>query len=214
LLDFLNPKRTGVSYFRKRRIALCYEKIGVKASSSVLDVGGNGYFWEMARQLGLPFPASITVLNLATEKVDPRCSCNWIVGDATKMPFSDGEFDVVFSNSVIEHVGTAKQQAAMASEVRRVGKWYWIQTPDPRFPVEPHYSTPFVHWLPKNVRRRALPFTVWGLVWHPTEEKIESMLNEIRLIPKGEFKSMFPDASILVERFAGLPKSLIAFRKN
>ena len=213
LLDFLNPKRTGVSYFRRQRITLCYEKLGIDASSSVLDVGGNGYFWEMATELGLPFPASVTILNRDSERVALQNKCNWVVGNATEMPFSDCQFDLVFSNSVIEHVGTATEQAAMASEVRRVGKGYWVQTPDPRFPVEPHYSTPFVHWLPKNIRRHVLPFTVWGLVWRPTEERIESILNEIRLISKGEFKAMFPDASILVERFAGLPKSLVAFRR-
>ena len=101
----------------------------------------------------------------------------------------------------------------MATEGRRVGKGYWVQTPDPRFPVEPHYSAPFVHWLPKNIRRHALPFTVWGLVWRPTEERIESMLNEIRLISKGEFKAMFPDVDPS-RAVAGLPKSLVAFRKK
>ena len=130
---------------------------------------------------------------------------------AARIPFADNHFDLAFSNSVIEHLGTAKQQTAMASEIRRVATRYWVQTPDPRFPVEPHYSTPFVHWLPKRLRRYALRYTVWAFIRRPTAEKIESMLQEIRLIRYREFQAMFPNGKILVERFAGFPKSLIAF---
>ncbi|WP_161557124.1 class I SAM-dependent methyltransferase [Acidisarcina polymorpha] len=163
------------------------------------------------KDLGLPFPARVVILNNTEKRGNPPEGCTWITADAANMPFADGQFDLAFSNSVIEHLGTVAQQCAMASEIRRVAKRYWVQTPDPRFPVEPHYSTPFVHWLPKPIRRYALRFSVWALVKHPTPQKIEDMLAEIRLIPRGELRVMFPNSTILVERFAGLPKSLIAF---
>jgi hypothetical protein len=122
-------------------------------------------------------------------------------------------FDLVFSNSVIEHLSTHADQEAMAREVARVGRSYWVQTPDPRFPVEPHYMSPFVHWLPKSIRRRiARNFTVWGIVTRPTPKYIDDRLDEIRLISKKEFQGMFPDGTIMVERFAGIPKSMIALR--
>jgi hypothetical protein len=55
---------------------------------------------------------------------------------------SDQEYDIAFSNSVIEHVGDWERQAAFASEIRRVGKNLWIQTPAKECPIEPHYLAP------------------------------------------------------------------------
>ncbi|WP_255695553.1 methyltransferase domain-containing protein [Rhodohalobacter sp. 614A] len=55
----------------------------------------------------------------------------YVQGDALDMHmFEDKSFDVVFSNSVIEHVGSFENQRRFADEVRRVGKAYWVQTPD------------------------------------------------------------------------------------
>lgn len=52
--------------------------------------------------------------------------------------FQDNEFDAVFSNSVIEHVGDYEAQRQMANEIMRVGKRYFVQTPNFYFPIEPH----------------------------------------------------------------------------
>ncbi len=129
------------------------------------------------------------------------------------MPFTDNEFDVAFSNSVIEHVGDSRSQRAMASEVRRVARSHWVQTPDPRFPIEPHYLTPFIHWIPLAQRRRFVRnATVWGLITRPSDSQIDERLGEIRLIHQSEFRSFFPDSRIIVERFCGLPKALVAVR--
>ena len=69
--------------------------------------------------------------------------------------FTTGEFDVVFSNSVIEHVGDFDDQRRMADEVRRVGRRFFVQTPNRWFPLEVHTRLPFVHWLPDAVAGRA-----------------------------------------------------------
>jgi 2-polyprenyl-3-methyl-5-hydroxy-6-metoxy-1,4-benzoquinol methylase len=66
--------------------------------------------------------------------------------------FQNDEFDIVFSNSVIEHVGSYEEQNLMASEVRRVGKRYFIQTPNLFFPIEPHFLFPFFQFLPLDYR--------------------------------------------------------------
>ena len=71
------------------------------------------------------------------------------VGDAVDMPgISDGAFDVVFSNSVIEHVETYENQRRMAAEIRRVGRRYFVQTPNRHFPLEPHFLVPGFQLLP------------------------------------------------------------------
>ena len=58
-----------------------------------------------------------------------------IEGDACSVEqFGDRSFDLVFSNSVIEHVGPPAKQAEFAHEVLRLGRSYWVQTPSKWFP--------------------------------------------------------------------------------
>jgi hypothetical protein len=205
--------RPFLKHFRTKRVKSFYETLGIGAETSIIDVGGNAFFWRLARDLNLAVPREVTILNIYDQNEELPDGVKWVRADARDMPFNDGQFDVAFSNSVIEHLETAENQAAMAAEIRRVARKYWIQTPDPRFPVEPHYITPFVHWLPKNVRRRVLRNgTVWGILSRPTKERVESILKEIRLIPPNEFREFFPDGKIIIERFAGLPKSMMAVR--
>jgi ubiquinone/menaquinone biosynthesis C-methylase UbiE len=204
--------RPLLRHFRKKRMAKFYRALSITPQTKILDVGGNPFIWQIAAEEGLPQIDHITVLNLYEEDT-ARLPSNvrWVVGDGCKLPFEDGEFDVVFSNSVIEHLGDHDSQVAFAKEISRVGKSYWVQTPNPRFFVEPHYLSPFVHWLPVNVRRKvARHATAWGLLTHPSKQEIDERLKEIRLIAPKEFRSMFPSAEIINERFIGMPKSLVA----
>ena len=77
----------------------------------------------------------------------------YVQGDACALPFADGEFDIVFSNAVIEHVGGRERQRKLVSEAIRVGRRAFITTPNRRFPVEVHTRLPVVHWLPDASRR-------------------------------------------------------------
>ena len=127
----------------------------------------------------------------------------------------NNEYDVVFSNSVIEHVGNWSDQEAFAREVRRVGKDLWVQTPARECPVEPHYLAPFMHWLPRKVQKRFIRwFSLYGLVQRPSAAEIEEMVESIRLLTKTEMQTLFPDCEVLTEQMFGVfPKSYIAFRK-
>jgi hypothetical protein len=116
---------------------------------------------------------------------------------------------------VIEHVGDADSQARFAAEVRRVGRRFWVQTPNRRFPVEQHLLTPFLHWLPREWQRRIVPhFTVWAWLTRPAEDRrrfyLEHYLSDVRLLDAGQMASLFPGARILRERFLGWTKSLTA----
>jgi 2-polyprenyl-3-methyl-5-hydroxy-6-metoxy-1,4-benzoquinol methylase len=76
-----------------------------------------------------------------------------IVGDARDIhQFREHQFDVVYSNSVIEHVGDPTDMQRMAQEVRRVSKSYFMQTPYRYFPIEPHFVFPFFQFLPRTVQ--------------------------------------------------------------
>src|ERR1017187_2845994 len=93
--------------------------------------------WDM-----LAVRPRVTLLNPPRTKAELAGASWWVAGDGRAVPFRDAAFDVVFSNSVIEHVGDAQSQRAFAREVARVGRAYWVQTPNRWFPVEQHLLTP------------------------------------------------------------------------
>jgi hypothetical protein len=197
--------------FRTKRVRRFLETFRPDRNVRILDVGGTPQFWTV------PVEAHITLLNLKPledyELAYLQPNMTAVVGDATRLPFEDREFDIVFSNSVIEHVATYENQQAFAREAQRVGKGYWVQTPAYEFPVEPHYFTPFVHWLPKNWQRRLLRnFTLWGIMGRPNKAVVEMALAELRLLTRMEFRSLFPEAELWIERCLDLPKSYTAFK--
>lgn len=195
-------------HFRTGRMRLFCERFAITAETRVLDVGGTADNWLLA-----PVRPQVTILNTAPTSPALPEGMSYVAGDACRLDYPDGAFDVVYSNSVIEHLGTWENQQRMATEVRRVGRGYFVQTPDRAFPVEPHYLTPFVHYLPVSLRRHVLRRgTVWGWMEKPSPARVERRLASIRLLSAREFHSLFPDASFHVERFAGLSKSLLAFR--
>ena len=79
-----------------------------------------------------------------------------VVADGRDLPFADGEFDVGFSNAVVEHVGGRTDQERFVRELCRVAKRVFVTTPNRLFPIDPHTLLPLVHWLPEGRRPRAL----------------------------------------------------------
>ena len=196
-------------FFRRRRMRLFLARVHLDATTSVLDVGGYSAFWA-----GSGVASPITLLNLhPSPETDLPPNHRAVPGDGTALPYADGSFDLVFSNSVIEHVGTWEAQQKFAAECLRVGRTVWVQTPARSFPIEPHYLTPFIHYLPKRWRRRLLRrFTVWGWLTKPSPERVGEMLDEIRLLSRREMEQLFPGCEIIAEKVFGLTKSLTAFR--
>ncbi len=187
-------------------------ELGIDAETRVLDVGGTPETWDM-----LPVRPRVTLLNTPRTKAELAAASWWVAGDGRALPFRDEAFDVVFSNSVIEHVGDAASQRRFAREVARVGRAYWVQTPNRWFPVEQHLLTPLVHWLPKSWQRRVVPrFTVWSALVRPSPDRrafyLAHYLDEVRLLSAGEFAALFPDARVIRERVLGWTKSLVAVR--
>lgn len=175
----------------------------------VLDVGGTSYFWE-DKKIFRSGRLHITLLNLTVEKNLPENMIS-VSGDATHMPeFENDSFDLVFSNSVIEHLYTWENQEKMARECMRVGKYFFIQTPNKHFPIEAHYVLPFVQYIPNGITYWVLTKTKLsrGMRWSTTDAK--QYLDEIRLISFSEMKRLFPKASIFKEKFLGMNKSFTA----
>jgi hypothetical protein len=183
----------------------------ISSRTRILDVGGSPLIWSFAT-----VRPQLTILNLPTALDPAGASASLVAADGCRLPFQDVAFDIVFSNSVIEHVGAGLQQQ-FASEISRVGRRYWVQTPNRRFPVEPHLMLPLIHYLPKPLQRAiAGRFTIWQLLARPSKAQrryyTEHFLNELKLLDRRELQCLFPDAQILNERMAGLAKSLIAVR--
>jgi hypothetical protein len=215
LLHGLRDPDSGYSIARRlrsRRFAFFLERISdLPRPVSILDVGGTQDFWE---RMGFvdPGAARITILNLqAPDSRHPNVRT--VAGDACRMDaFAEREFDVVFSNSVIEHVGDDSRQEAMANEVRRVGRRYFVQTPNLYFPIEPHFMFPFFQFLPIALRGWLLQNLrlSWGGRIREREAAREAA-RSVRLLDLSRLRSLFPEARIHRERVLGLTKSFIAF---
>jgi len=187
-------------------------EFAITAETRVLDIGGTPDNWRL-----IPARPHLVLLNMPRAHADLAGAADWVAADGRALPFRDGAFDVVFSNSVIEHVGGAGSQRRFAREVARVGRGYWVQTPSRSFPLEQHLLTPFVHWLPKRWQRAVVPrFTVWSALERPTPDRrefyIEHFLRDVRLLDCREVRTLFPGARVIRERFLGMTKSLIAVR--
>jgi SAM-dependent methyltransferase len=150
---------------RRRKFALFMETMAPTAETTVLDVGvEDSAFGERGRCATLnffeelyPWPERITALGLheGTRFRESYPSARYVQGDALNLPFADGEFDLVFSNAVIEHVGGREQQRRFVEESLRVARRAFITTPNRWFPVEVHTRLPLVHWLPDALAHRA-----------------------------------------------------------
>lgn len=202
--------------FRNRRFArfldLCERRFAGLDRIRLLDVGGTFDFWEQRRDL-LPANLTIDVCNVEEPKTRGFEGLSFFRDDArTLASVPDGAYDVVFSNSVIEHVGAFDDMAAMAQAVRRVASAYFVQTPYLHFPLEPHALTPGYQYAPfgmRTVMHRMLP-----LGWYPRAhswERAREMAYDSRLVTVAQMRSLFPGATIWLERKFGLVKSMIAY---
>ena len=175
---------------RRRRHDAFFPRAALPPGARVLDVGCGALGLR-----GLEPELDITGVDLAAR---PDYPGPFVQADASeRLPFADGEFDFVYSSSVIEHVLPARR-AAFAAEIRRVGRGWMVQTPARSFPLEPHALLPFAHWLPVRLRR---PYWRLGAAgeWE-----------EISLLGRREMEDLFGPAR--PERVAGLVKSWVSVR--
>ena len=205
--------RLAFRYFRSRRMRLFEKAFRITPETRILDVGGSPLIWKFAR-----VRPRVTVLNFPSALEHGPSGFQQVGADGCMLPFKDKSFDIVFSNSVIEHVGSEAAQRLFAVEAARVGRAYWIQTPNRCFPVEVHLMLPFIHFLPKRAQRAIISrFTIWQILVKPAPAErafyIEHFLSDLRLLDRRDLQRLFPRALILKERFAGLTKSLIAVQK-
>jgi hypothetical protein len=177
----------------------------------ILDVGGRPDYWK---NVGVANIARIELLNLEPSELErdlppdlPQDLFVPKVGDACDLrDYADASVDLVHSNSVIEHVGSWDQMAAMARELLRVGRAGWVQTPAWSFPIEPHYRVPFMHWFGRPLQARMMSLSVVKANRSLDLQERRRRADRINLLTRAEFKTLFPGKPIYVERLV-IPKS-------
>lgn len=210
------------AHFRARRFQLVLEliqsKLKEKDAITILDAGGRAEYWRLlpaqyrprVRIVAVNYAEELQVYNV--EEHDGLVVEN-IAGDARNMPdFVASSFDIAHSNSVIEHVGSYQDMASFAGEMRRIGKAYYVQTPNFWFPIDPHNAFPFLHWLPDPLRIRLMTMASFGLMPKTHLTGAMAGVDGTRMISRTMMKALFPDAVHRSEKFAFLDKSLIAIR--
>lgn len=204
-----STSRSLGAWARGQRHALLVATFPDLDSMRVLDLGGTAHYWCTA-----PIrPESVVLLNPYGEE----SGVDWVrtvTGDACEPPaeLRSDRFDLVFSNSTIEHVGGHERRQRFAESVRSLAPRAWVQTPNRYFPVEPHWMLPFGQFLPAGLRAatvRRWPIRPAGFPADDRRESLGQML-EVDLLSESTLAWYFPEARILRERILGLTKSLVA----
>lgn len=145
------------------------------------------------------------------------------ISESGRLPFDDHFFDIVYCSSVIEHVTMAKsdiwqqrsdkefraqarqRQREFAEEIRRLGKSYYVQTPNKWFPIESHTWLPVVGFLPRRVQLPVIAIS--NRYW------IKRTAPDWCLLTTKDMQGFFPDAELMYEHIMGLTKSIMAIKK-
>jgi hypothetical protein len=211
--------------FHEQRADLFVRLIKPRTGATLLDLGGGD--GSLAARICERVPLDVCIADV---RADNREACErrgfrHVLVEPGPLPFEDGAFDYLLCNSVIEHVTlpldecridvrvpqsewhrrSREAQAAFAREVARVSTSYFVQTPHASFPIDQHVHLPFSHYFNHNIQ--------CGIVGLTDRYWVKSCGGVVdwELLSPSDMARIFPDASITIERFAGLPKSIVAW---
>lgn len=180
------------------------------AGMEVVDLGGTAEMWLRAPLR----PRHVHLVNLEPH---PEDLPGWITAENADVTDAGvaaglGTYDLVFSNSTIEHVGGLSQRRRFAAAVEGLAPLHWVQTPYRYFPVEPHFVAPGFQFLPLAARARLV--RRWPLTHSrpgSAQEGMDAVIG-IELLSRTEMRYLFPRSELLGERVLGVTKSLISVR--
>ena len=198
---------------RKKMYKIFIDKFNPSSKMKILDIGvtsdreniGSNYFEQF-----YPFKEQITCIG--TE------DASWLVEQYpglkfqqilpySKLPFKDQQFDVAFSNAVIEHAGNSTSQQYFISELLRVSKAFFITTQNRWFPIEMHTMLPIIHYLPITWWRKCLDLLGYEYYSH------ESNLNPL---DKRSLTQLFPTnepIEVIELRTLGFVSNIVVLKK-
>lgn len=201
---------------RKQKLQLFYSLACPDQHCKILDVGAEiNPSGDRGLQLidGYQWKHNLSAINLSEQHIEriksvyPQIESK--TGDACSLPYPDKSFDVVYSSAVIEHLGNHENQRKMASEMMRVGKSWFVTTPNRWYPFEFHLRLPFVTWLPWHGYR-------WFsriISYNHLKKRYVSGLDrrDLRLLSAAELSSMFSDSTIIKSRVTFMAETLCVF---
>ena len=208
-------------YTRGRRLKLFNKFMGsITGRVRLIDLGGTAAFWEnwgLAKQPLL----DVTIVNDhhqdKTHEHEPIRLPNVhnLRADVLTLTATDlAEYDVIFSNSLIEHLPGPQSQRQLAQAIIDSGRPYFLQTPNKSSPVDPHFPRPYVPFFaayPRPLQARLLSWSALGSgsVAPSYEAALVRLANYHPLTARG-VRQLFPQARIVMERPLGVPMSIIA----
>ena len=209
IANLIDPDHAGsfTHRFRQNRLEEFKRRFPDLADMRVLDLGGTTVSW---RVFGLR-PGSVTVVNLNQDMGPYEPWMEVVQGDACAGGF--GKYDLVFSNSLMEHLGGHARRQQFANVVQESAPSWWVQTPYRYFPIEPHWIFPGFQFLP--FRARVLVCQHWNTLHMPAckdAAEAAELVASTELISATEMRSYFPASEIWFERIAGIPKSMVAIQ--
>jgi hypothetical protein len=214
--------------FHEARAARFVGRLQPRAGDRLLDLGGSD--GALAGRICRRVPMRVTVADAAVETRAAALERGFdhvLLDPDAPLPFERGQFDFLLCNSVIEHVTLPKARCAVTARVRQA-EWeagsraaqrsfagairdlapsYFVQTPHRHFPVEQHVHLPLVQYLSHNNLCRLVRWT--DRYWI---KSCQGCVDWELLVP-ADMAELFPEATIEVERLAGLPKSIVAWRR-
>jgi hypothetical protein len=205
---------------RSRRFAkiqgLIETVLSERGHCDILDLGGTEIYWLIGEDFirRNRHRLSFTLVNIERQDVRQRDLFESIAGSATDPELLAGRrFDLVHSNSVIEHVGAWRDMEAFAVNARRLAPRYYVQTPNYWFPYEPHFRFPGFQYLPERVRvALIMRFQLGFFLKIDDRAEAQSIIYHHRLLSTRQMARLFPDGELSHEKFARMNKSIIAIR--
>lgn len=206
--------------FRSRRFAhvrrLVETILAERGRADILDLGGTETYWRIGADFirANRHRLSITMVNPEPQPVSDRGIFTFHAGSATEPAlFTGRSFDLVHSNSVIEHVGSWQAFEDFAANARQLAPRYYIQTPNHWFPYEPHFRFPGFQYLPAAVRARLIMrFSLGFFDRIGDRAEADDIIRHHRLLSTREMRELFPDGQVFHEKAFGMNKSIIAMR--
>jgi len=221
LINYDDPSSIGFKLRSKRIkgfLSLVNDLYIRNGKVEIIDIGGTRAYWKILPMDFLDLNnVTIYLLNMpGTNITSKEERFKYIEGDGCDLSgYKSNSFDIVHSNSVIEHVGDWSEMQKFSKEIRRLAKCYYIQTPNYWFPIEPHCVTPFFHWLPKPFRvALIMRFSLGNWARRNSVSEAVLAVESAKLLDYKMFKELFYDAELSREKVMFLSKSLIAIKKN
>ena len=206
--------------FRSRRFVKIRQLIETilaeRGEARILDIGGTETYWLIGKEFLRQHRnrIKITLVNTEIEHVTDTTMFDALVGDGSNPDlFGSERFDLVHSNSVIEHVGSWERMRAFAENTKRLAPRYYVQTPNYWFPLEPHFRFPGFQYLPERVRVALIMRYSLGFFRRIADlEEARDIIDHHTLISTRQIRELFADAQVSHEKLLGFNKSIIAIR--